>query len=89
MSKSIDFSKIVLRDMADKAIADSDFHKTVANSLYHSAQDLDFVDIALEINRGNAVDLTDAQIAEVRRVVDLPESRIATHARKALHDFLE
>lgn len=88
-TKSINFSKVVLKNLDGIPLKNIEFHKTLANVLYHSAETVDFVDIAIEINRGNTVELTTTQITEVKRVIDLPESRIATHARKTVHDFLD
>jgi len=85
---TLNFNEIELKTLDGEVIENSNFHKTLANSLYHNAATVDFVDIAIEINRGNSIELTEAQVSEVKRVVDLPQSRIATHARKAFHDFI-
>lgn len=85
---TFNFSEIELKTLDGEVIENCNFHKTLANLLYHQSATVDFVDIAIEINRGNSVELTEAQVNEVKRVVELPESCIATHARKAFHDFI-
>jgi len=86
--RTLNFSDIVLKDIDGTPVKNCTFHKTVANVLYTQAASVDFVEIAIKINRGEAVELSPAQVAEVERCVFLPASKIATHARKAFQDFI-
>jgi hypothetical protein len=53
---------------------------------------VDFVEFAMEINKGNPVDLSAKQIEEVRKVINTPIKGaipVFTYARKAFDDFVD
>ncbi len=81
-----DFTKIELIGIDDKVIAKAEFHKTMGNALHAYASDVEFVEIAKAIWRGEEVELTDKQLEEVRKVINGPN--IALYARKAFNDFI-
>ena len=87
--KKYDFKKIVLKDINGTVQKKNIFHKTIANAMYSYARTVDLVDIAMAINKGKEVELTDAQVKEITGVVNNPQSGIATFARKAFKEFIE
>ena len=68
---------------------ESDLHNTLAAVLYRSAKNLDLVDIALQINRGEEVELEKAELAEVKTHINDPSSGLYAFARKALKGYIE
>ena len=85
----VDFTKIRLKDINGNVAMSSDFHKTIADRLYSHAKTCDFVEIAMEINKGKPVDLSAKQIEAVRSLVKDPQMAIFTYARKAFNDFVD
>lgn len=88
----VNFTEITLRDINGNVAMSSDFHKTIANLLFNYASTVDFVDIAMEINKGNSVDLSTKQINEVQTVISTPingNQPVFTHARKAFDEFVD
>ena len=88
----VDFTKITLSDIDGNVAISSDFHKTIANLLYKYANTVDFVEIAIDINKGNPVDLSTKQIEDIRLLIKTPVNRvipILTYARKAFNEFVD
>ena len=88
----VDFTKITLRDIDGNIAISSNFHKTIANMLFNWAKTVDFVEIAIEINKGNSVDLSAKQIEEVRTLINTTikgVQQVFTYARKAFDDFVD
>ena len=83
-----DFTKIELKDINGEELK-AKFHKTIANVVYRFALSVDLVEIAMAINKGKVVELTDSQIKEIADVVKNPQNGIATFARKAFTDFIK
>ncbi len=84
-----DFSKIVLTELDGKVIEDADIHKTLANIIYRSAVDLDLVEIAREMNKGELVSLTKNQTDAIRRLIADPKVGLFAFARKAIADYID
>lgn len=85
----IDFSKIELKDIDGVVAVKSGFHKVVANIMYTTSESIDFVEPAIEINKGLAVELTKKQILEIEKMILNPKAGILTFARKAFSEFVE
>lgn len=83
----INFSKIKLADIEDKPI--TDFHKVLAKIIYVHTQNLDLVEIARQINKGEPVELRDSDRKEIKRIVNSKEANVFAFARKATLDFIE
>ena len=84
-----DFSKIQVTDLEGKVLPSEVMVKPLANAIYKNTKDLDLVDIALQINRGEPVELEKPQVAEIKRVIDAPESGFFAFVKKAFHNFLD
>ena len=88
----VNFSEITIGDIDGNIAISSDIHKTIANLLFNYAKTVDFVEIAMDVNKGNSVDLSVKQIEEIRTLIKTPISGIIpvlNHARKAFDDFAD
>lgn len=83
-----DFSKIDVFDINEKKI-ETAIGKDVARLIYRQTTNLDLVDVALRINKGEEVELRPADVKEIRRIIDDPKNGMFAYARKALKDFFE
>lgn len=84
----VNFSKVKLTDIDGKVLPGSGVHKTLADVLYKFASSVDFVDLAIAINRGQEVALEKVEVVEIRRLINDPKCGFFTYAKKALFDFL-
>ncbi len=86
----IDFTKVVLRDIAGKPIKEqSDIHKTIANCIHFTARSVDMIDIARNVNQGVVVELSVSQINEIKNLVMHPQSTLAAFAKVAVNKYLD
>ena len=83
------FKEIEYIDIDGKVDEMATMYHTVADLIYRLTQNLDLVDIALQINRGEEVDLRPADIKEIKRIVNDPKSGMFAFARKAVLEFLD
>ena len=84
----LNFAEIELLDLDGKIVPNPEIHKSIARAVYHFSKNLDLVDIARQINRGDEVELRDSEVAEIRRIVQSPEVKFLAFAKKAINDFL-
>lgn len=84
-----DFSKIELMEIGGQVIKDADVYKTIANIVYRTANNLDLIEIAREINSGMVVPLTDSQVGEIKRLISDKQSGMFAFARKAIFDYID
>ncbi len=88
----IDLTKVKTKDIDGKPIKyDEDsmpLHKHIANILYRKARNLDLVDIAMQINQGQAVEMSKADIAEMRSLIN-EQNGVFSFARKAVFEYLD
>ncbi len=85
----IKLAKATLKDIDDKVVKEHELHKSVANILYTKAKNLDLVDIAVAMNRGEAVEMAGSHIKELRGLVADPANGLLSFARKAVLDYLD
>lgn len=83
-----DFKTVDIFDIDEKKV-DFDIGKTIAVMVYRQAKNLDLVDVALKINKGEEVELRPADVKEIRQIIDDPRNGVFAHVRKALKDFFE
>lgn len=84
-----DFTKIKLQDIEGNELIDTAFHKSLANIIYLKTQNLDLVDKAMTINRGEVVELTPNLLKEVKRVILDDANGVSAFARKAFKDYID
>ena len=84
-----DFTKIVVTDIDGKALGETEVYKAIANVLWLGAKNLDLVEVAMSINRGEEVELEKVDIAELQRLVKDPKSGFFAYAQKAILDYVD
>lgn len=85
-----DFTKVVATDLDGKKLKDVSISKHISNILYHKAKDLDMVDIAMAIHKGEEVELDKSEIQGVMDLLmDVDRSGLATFVRKAIKDYVD
>ena len=62
--------------------------KFIANILYIKVRDLDLVDIAMQMNKGQVVEMAKPQIQEMRNLITL-ENGVFAFARKEIFNYLD
>jgi len=82
------FHEIILQDLDGNPIKDIALHKFLANAIYVHAKNLDLVEKALVINKGQEVDLSTAEVEQLVHLIDDEKIGIAAFARKALKEYL-
>jgi len=82
------FSKVKLTNI-DGQEAAKDVHKTLAAVLYNLTSDLDLVEKALKINKGEEVELDKTEIAEVKKVINDPKAGFFAFVKKGLFDYID
>jgi len=85
----IQFSKMQMKDIDGNVVPSSELYKTVANALWHGAKNLDLVETAMVINRGEVVELSKKDVLEIERVVKDPKSGLFAFAQKQILDFID
>lgn len=86
----IDFTKVVLRDIAGKPIKNqSDLHKTIADCIHFTCRTVDLIDVAKIVNKGQEVDLTVPQIQQIKNLVTHPQAPLAGFAKVAVNKYLD
>lgn len=85
----VDFKQIKLTDINEQEVLNSTIHKTIANVIYVNARNLDLVEKAMKINKGEVVELSPGELTEIIKLVSSHESGIAAFARKQVKEYLE
>jgi hypothetical protein len=89
MKYTIKMHEVELKTIEGEVMESHELHKAVANLMYRFAQDLDLVEIAMKMNRGEEVELTASQIKELKRLIVSKESVLASFSKKAAIEYLE
>ena len=89
----IDFTKIKLIGLDNEDVKDQTGklltgHGVVANAIYTRIKTLDLVDVALQINRGEPVELSRTDLAGIKSLFD-EKSGISSFIRKAICDYID
>jgi len=87
--KLIQFKDIDLRDLDGNPAPIKDLHKTIANLIWKNAISVGLVDVAIKINRGEAVSLNPKDSAEILSILNNPQLGVFAYVRKAVKEFLE
>ena len=88
----IDLTKVKTKDIDGKAVKQEKgnvLYKHIANVMYVKCNNLDLVGIAMNINKGVAVEMEVAQVVELRKLVADPANGLLSFARKAVLDYLD
>ena len=82
------FHSIALKDIDGQEMKESHANKTLAFVIYRFTKNLDLVEKAMQMNRGEDVEFSKEELKEVESMIDLPAGAIASFVRKALHDYI-
>ncbi len=88
----IDLTKIKTKDIDGKVVKQEKgnvMYKHIANIMYIKCKNLDLVDIAMNINKGVAVEMEVLQVSELRMLVADPANGLLSFARKAVLEYLD
>jgi hypothetical protein len=83
----VDFKEIKLVDIEENPILD--FHKVLARVIFMHTQNLDLVEVARQVNKGEPVEIRDSDWDEITRCTKCKESGLSAFAKKAIVDFVE
>ncbi len=64
-------------------------HKIVGSHIYNGVRNVDLVDIAMSINRGEAVELKPGEAKEIRMLLCGPQSIMSAFIRKAIGEYMD
>jgi len=87
MSK-LNFSEMKLTEIDGTPIEAFEGHKLVANLLWKHAKNLDLVETAMKINRGEEVEMSESDIKELEALIKDPQNQLFAFARKTVLDFI-
>lgn len=83
------FSTVKLTDIEGKEMENADAHKTLANAVYNLTTNLDLVEKAMQINKGEEVALTPEEIEVVKGVINDPKTNFFAFVKKAFLDYID
>ena len=84
-----DFSKIKLFNLEGKEIKNHNVHKTLANKVYELTTKLDHLEILLQVNKGEAVELNEKQVEDLKKFLNHPKLKLVAFVKKAILEFLD
>ena len=81
------FSEVKIKDIDGKEINNT--HKALANAIYLLTENLDLVEIAQKINRGEEVDLEKAEVETIKQIINEPKAGFFAFVKKAYFDYID
>ena len=82
----IDFSKLQVSKLDGEPV--EDFYKDIADIIYKYTNNLDLVDVAIHMNRGEAIELRDSEAEKLIELFKGNKIPMFAFARKAVTDFI-
>ncbi len=82
------FSEVKLKDIEGNIIPNAEIHKVLANGIYLAIQDLDLVTKAIEINKGETVELDKIEIEKIKEFINSEKCTLVAFAKKTLLDYI-
>ena len=83
-----DFTKVEMLNLATEK-NEENMHKFLAQKIYTLTKNLDLVDVALRINKGEIVTLEKVEIEEVKRIISDDAAGLFACAKKAYLNYIE
>ena len=83
------FHTVTINDIEGKENKEAKVHKTLANALYSKSSDLDLVEKARTINKGEEVELDKTEIEVVKKMIKDPQIGFFAFVQKALLDYID
>ena len=87
--KKGNFKDIKLQGVDNVTLEDAKVHELVRNRVYNFTKDVGRLELAQKIYAGNEVELRKTDIAEIKRLLDIPQSNLLAYTKKAVLDALE
>jgi len=87
----VDFTKIKLLDVnGEEAKPDGlPFHKVIAEKIFYYVSNLDLVEVARQINKGEVVELSKTDLKQIRACVLSEKAGLFAFAQEAFTNFLD
>jgi hypothetical protein len=86
---NINFKDLEVKDIEGKIVTDNTVYKAVADILWKFAGNLDHVAIAMEINKGVSVDLSEKELREILTLLLGDKSNLFSYVKIQAKDFIE
>ena len=86
---TVDFSKVIIKDIDGKEISVPEFHKIIANTIYLNTQSVDMLDLSLEINKFGMIGSSRVQIGELKNLLTNKQSPLKAFVKQALLEFFD
>ncbi len=84
----VDFSKIELHDIDGKK-QNIEIHKTIGRIIYMFTENLDLIEIAQKIHKGEEVELRDSDVSEIKRLFKRKEGGLLAYVRKTVEEYMD
>lgn len=81
-----DFSKAVVKSLDGEVVKDA--HKPLANAIYGLTKDLDLVEKAVKINKGEAVELDKTEVESIKAIILDEKASFFAFVKKAFIDYI-
>ena len=83
------FSTLSLKDIEGKELKGHDVHKALADGLYVGATDLDLVEIAMKIHKGEEVEIDKVETEKIKQYIKGEKCVLVAFAKKAILDYID
>lgn len=86
----VNFKEVKLFDIDNVPIPieKSNIHKAIANILYLQAKNLDLVDIAIKINRGETIDVSKLELEGIKETILNSQIGLSAFVKKATIEYI-
>jgi len=81
-----DFSKAVVKTLDGQVVPE--VNKSLANAIYGLTKDLDLVDKALKINKGEAVELDKTEVETIKSIINDDKAGFFAFVKKGFFDYI-
>lgn len=85
----LDFSKVKVEAIDGTFLPDVKVNELVGNLIYNFTKDLGMLNLAQRIYQGGEVELRESDVAEIKRLLNIPQCNFLAFTKKAVLDFLE
>ena len=82
------FSEVRVINVDGAAVEGATIHKALANAIYNFTTNLDLVETAMLINKGEEVELKDSEVEAIKKVIKDDRAGFLAFAQKTLLDYI-
>lgn len=83
------FHEVPVCSLDGTPIENATIYKSLANAIYQFSPDLDLVEIAMQINKGEEVELSSSQVETLKKLIRNERAGFMAFAQKAFLDYLD